>query len=218
MNGATDANLVIGQAVPVEAGTKGEWWVRQLMAPPADPSELDDFQALVAAHQAGIYRLGYRLTGNRDDAEDLVQEALIEAFQAFGRFRAGTHFDRWVYRIMTRTYIDKFRRRKRFDPVPLDDAALNGDRPELTDSSSDPQQVLERTMTSAPVQEALDRLPPEFRAAVVLCDVQEASYEEAARALGCPVGTVRSRLHRARHLLRNWLQPLLADNEEVQKR
>jgi RNA polymerase sigma-70 factor (ECF subfamily) len=211
MEGGVGGNLVIGHSCLPEHRTARERSGRQAMAVPADTGTLADFEALVAAHQAGIYRLGYRFTGNRDDAEDLVQEALVEAFQAFGRFRVGTHFDRWVYRIMTRTYIDKFRRRKRIDQVPFDEDLADGAVSELSDPGSDPQEALERTATSAPVWEALNRLPAEFRATVVLCDMEGASYEEAARALGCPVGTVRSRLHRARELLRMWLRPLLAE-------
>jgi len=171
---------------------------------------LDDFQALVAAHKSGIFRLAYRLTGNRDDAEDLVQESLIEAFRTFDRFQVGTHFDRWVYRIMLRNYIDIYRRRKRFQAASWEELDPERDSLLVADPAADPQQVIEKASWREPLQAALVRLPPEFRAAVVLCDVQGLSYEEASRAMGCPVGTVRSRLHRARDLLRTWLRPLIA--------
>jgi len=174
---------------------------------------LGDFQALVAGHRAAIYRLAYRLTGNHEDAQDLVQESLIEAFQAFDRFRIGTHFDRWVYQIMTRTYIDKHRRRKRLNAVPFDAIAQQREDGLLADATADPQAMLDKAAFSDTLQEALDRLSPEFRAAVVLCDVNELSYEEASRVLRCPVGTVRSRLHRARGQLQIWLRPLLRGGE-----
>jgi len=169
----------------------------------------DDFQMLAAGHRARLWRVAYRLAGNRDDAEDLLQESLIEAFQAFGRFRLGTCFERWVYRIMTRTHIDKFRRRKRVGSVPLEEMAPDGKTAQLADSSMDPQQISGKNEWSEPVQAALDRLAPEFRAVVIMCDAEGLSYQEASQALGCPIGTVRSRLHRARDQLRTWLRPLL---------
>lgn len=168
---------------------------------------LAEFQALVAAYQDAIYRVAYRLAGNREDAEDLVQESLIEAFQAFNRFHIGTRFDQWVYRIMTRNYIDKFRRRKRVTIVPFEDGSDDFQFAELADCSNDPQKVLDRKVWSEAVQIALDKLGPEFRAVVVLCDVQGLSYEEASQVVGCPVGTIRSRLHRARAQLRASLRP-----------
>lgn len=169
-------------------------------------NRLEDFQALIAGYQAAIYRIAYRLTGNRDDAEDLVQESLVEAFQAFDRFRVGTRFDQWVYRIMTRNYIDKFRRHRRVHSISLEEVCQQGETARLADSTADPQEMIEKTVWSESVQTALDRLTPEFRAVVVLCDAQGLSYDEASEVLRCPVGTIRSRLHRARYQLRTWLQ------------
>lgn len=177
------------------------------MAGSRDKTGLGEFQALVAAYQDAIYRVAYRLSGNREDAEDLAQESIIEAFQAFHHFRVGTRFDQWVYRIMTRNYIDKFRRRKRVTIIQLDDTGQEYQMAELADCSSDPQEVLDKKVWSESVQIALDRLGPEFRAVVVLCDIQGLSYEEASQVIGCPVGTVRSRLHRARAQLRASLRP-----------
>jgi len=168
---------------------------------------LDDFQALVAGYQDAIYRVAYRLTGHPEDAEDLVQESLIEAFQAFGRFRLGTRFDHWLYRIMTRNYIDRFRRRRRLDTVSLEEVSRDGETGDFADSSSDPQALLEKNQWSESLQAALAQLTPDFRAVVVLCDAQGLSYEETSKVLGCPIGTVRSRLHRARCQLRTWLRP-----------
>jgi RNA polymerase sigma-70 factor (ECF subfamily) len=180
----------------------------------AEPNWLDDFQALVERHQAAVYRVAYRLAGKREDAEDLVQESLIEAFQAFDRFRIGTRFDRWVFNIMTRTYIDKFRRRKRLSTVSFEEVSDERNPTQPADSTADPQQVLDRETWSESVQVGLNRLPPEFRAVVVLCDAQGFSYEEASRALRCPVGTVRSRLHRARGQLRTWLRQIVQTKEQ----
>jgi RNA polymerase sigma-70 factor, ECF subfamily len=170
------------------------------------------FEELVQRHQTQIYRVAYRLTGNHDDAEDLAQEAIVEAFRAFDRYQPGTYFDRWLYRIMSRTYIDTVRRRIRRPVVSLD-APMGGVGEPLAsvlgDSSQDPQQLTETLDLDGAIQSALDRLPEEFRTAVILADIEGLSYDEVAVALRCPVGTVRSRLHRARQMLRAALRPYL---------
>ena len=168
------------------------------------------FEELVLRHQTRIYRVAYRLTGNHDDAEDLAQEAIIEAFRAFDRYQPGTYFDRWLYRIMSRTFIDVVRRRNRRPVVSLDAPAGPGGDPLVTllgDTTQDPQQMTETMDLDGAIQAALDGLPEEFRTAVVLVDIEGLSYDEVAHALRCPVGTVRSRLHRARQMLRAALGP-----------
>lgn len=170
------------------------------------------FQELLERHLRQIYRVAYRLTGNRDDAEDLSQEAIVEAFRAFDRYQPGTYFDRWLYRIMTRTHIDRVRRRIRRPEVSLDAPVTPGGDPLVTlmgDVRDDPQYLTEITDLDGTIQAALDGLPDEFRTAVILADIEGLSYDEVAAVLGCPVGTVRSRLHRARGMLRNTLRPLL---------
>lgn len=181
-------------------------------APPDAAVRLAAFEELYQRHLRQIYRVAYRLTGNHDDAEDLAQEALLEAFRAFDRYRPGTYFHRWVFRIMTRTYIDRLRRRARRPEVSLDAPA--GPEGEsrlglLGDSRDDPQYLTETGGLDGTVQAALDRLPPEFRTVVVLADIEGLSYDEIASVVGCPVGTVRSRLHRGREALRNALRPYL---------
>jgi RNA polymerase sigma-70 factor (ECF subfamily) len=179
---------------------------------PGTTHRLAAFEELVQRHQAQIYRVAYRLTGNHDEAEDLAQEAIVEAFRAFHRYQPGTYFDRWLYRIMSRTYIDTVRRRNR-RPVLSLDAPVGGEGGPLValvgDSREDPQQMIETLDLDGTVQAALDRLPEEFRTAVVLADIEGLSYDEVAAALRCPVGTVRSRLHRARQMLREALRPYL---------
>jgi len=170
------------------------------------------FEELVLRHQSQIYRVAYRLAGNHDDAEDLAQEAIIEAFRAFDRYQPGTYFDRWLFRIMSRTYIDTVRRRNRRPTVSLDAPMGHDGDPLVTvigDSKEDPQQMTEAVDLDGTVQAALDRLPEEFRTAVVLADIEGLPYDEVANVLRCPVGTVRSRLHRARQMLREALGPHL---------
>jgi RNA polymerase sigma-70 factor, ECF subfamily len=169
----------------------------------------EPFEALLRQHQDRLYAMAYRLSGNHDDAQDLLQQSLIEAYAAFDRFEAGTRFDRWVYRIMYHSFLDLVRKRPRFSllslDTPWDDEDGNGGAHDVPDSRIGPETKLLNGVLSEPLQRALDALPPEFRAVVVLADMQELSYEEVARTLGCPVGTVRSRLHRARALMRRSL-------------
>jgi RNA polymerase sigma-70 factor (ECF subfamily) len=168
------------------------------------------FELLARAHYPQIFRVAYRLCGTREEAEDLVQEALVEAFESFGRFTSGSHFDRWVFRIMRNTYIDRVRRQPK-TPIESLDAGITSadgsvrfrDLPDL--SSSADLELMARTL-DGPIQEALDMLPEEFRLVVILTDIEGFSYEETSRIVGCPVGTVRSRLHRGRTILKEKLK------------
>ncbi len=176
-----------------------------------DPVEddVDLFARLLAAHEDKLYRVAYRMTGHTDDAQDLVQDALVEAFRSFRRFQRGTYFDKWLYRIMTNTFIDRQRHRKRVGYVesldaPVGDSETGGGR-EIADWEADPAQQAELSLFNAPIQAALDKLPQEFRMVLILADVEEFSYEEVAEMMGTPIGTVRSRLHRARTMMRQSL-------------
>jgi len=176
--------------------------------------EQDDreaFELLVAKHHLQLYRAAYRLTGSGEDAEDLLQEALLEAFADFAKFRPGTRFDRWVLRMMTHTYIDSRRKRRVQAIWSLDSPPEGMDTEYLAaDGSGDPQQLIEKHGLAERVQMALDTLSSEHRAVVVLSDIEGMSYEEMAKVLGVPMGTVRSRLHRARERMRQMLSPTLA--------
>src|SRR5437867_9380713 len=140
------------------------------------------FEALVRVHQESIYRVAYRLCGDRDDAEDLIQEALLEAYQAFGRFAEGTHFDRWVFRIMRNTYIDRVRSQPKARIDSLDDgwrSTSQSSAPrEIVDLTRSPDMALMARILDGPIQEALQALPEEFRIVVILADIEEMSYEE----------------------------------------
>ncbi|MDQ6937817.1 MAG: RNA polymerase sigma factor SigE [Actinomycetota bacterium] len=155
---------------------------------------------VVRQHADRVYRLAYRLAGNRADAEDLTQETFVRVFRSLSDFTPGT-FEGWLHRITTNLFLDMVRRRARirFDALPEDAA----DR--LASASAGPEQRYAETHLDPEIQDALDALPADFRAAVVLCDLEELSYEEIAATLGIKVGTVRSRIHRGRVLLREAL-------------
>ncbi|MCX2969668.1 RNA polymerase sigma factor SigE [Streptomyces sp. TRM70308] len=166
----------------------------QAWAPPS-------WEEIVSTHSARVYRLAYRLTGNQHDAEDLTQEVFVRVFRSLSTYTPGT-FEGWLHRITTNLFLDMVRRKQRirFDALG-DDAAER-----LPSREPSPQQHFNDTHFDADVQQALDTLAPEFRAAVVLCDIEGLSYEEIAATLGVKLGTVRSRIHRGRSHLRKALQ------------
>jgi RNA polymerase sigma factor (sigma-70 family) len=155
---------------------------------------------VVRTHSVRVYRLAYRLTGNVHDAEDLTQEVFVRVFRSLSNYTPGT-FEGWLHRITTNLFLDTARRKQRIRFEGLaDDAAerLRGREPS-------PAQVYDDTHLEPDIQAALDALAPEFRAAVVLCDIEGLSYEEIAATLGVKLGTVRSRIHRGRAQLREAL-------------
>lgn len=144
--------------------------------------------------------MAYRLTGNDADAQDLVQEVLLRVRRGLATYRPGS-LEGWLSRITTNAFLDEVRRRKR-RPVE----ALPEEPHAVLAAPNDVESTLEATALGDEIQAALAALPEEFRVAVVLCDVVGLRYEEIARQLGVPVGTVRSRIHRGRSSLRRVLR------------
>ena len=138
-----------------------------------DPAAADQlsWEQIVTDHSARVYRLAYRLTGNRQDAEDLTQEVFVRVFRSLSSYSPGT-FEGWLHRITTNLFLDMARRRSRvrMEGLPEDTDRIVGDDPS-------PEQVYSDTHLDPDLQAALDELPPEFRAAVVLCDVEGLSFE-----------------------------------------
>jgi len=172
--------------------------------------ERDDdaaFDEIVRRHKNSIYSYVCRMTKDAPDAEDLTQEVFIRAYQSIHRFRADAAVDTWLYRIATNLVIDRFRRFQRapqmWEPLDEEDDAL-GALP-ATDRESNPEATVQLGELRSVVQKAVHTLPPKLRAAVVLHDIEGLSYEEVAEALGCPVGTVKSRLFNGRNVLRRKL-------------
>jgi RNA polymerase sigma-70 factor (ECF subfamily) len=155
------------------------------------------WEDVVRTHSGRVYRLAYRLTGNQHDAEDLTQDVFVRVFRSLSSYTPGT-FEGWLHRITTNLFLDRVRRQQR---IRFD--ALADDAPErLAGREPNPSQAYDDTHLDDDVQRALDSLSPEFRAAVVLCDIEGLSYEEIAATLGVKLGTVRSRIHRGRAQLR----------------
>ena len=167
---------------------------------PAAPWVAPTWDQVVREHSARVYRLAYRLSGNAQDAEDLTQETFVRVFRSLADFSPGT-FEGWLHRITTNLFLDMVRRRARLRMEGLPD-----DTDRLPGGGPDPEQVFSEAHLDPDLQSALDALAPEFRAAVVLCDVEGLSYEEIAATLGVKLGTVRSRIHRGRQALRAALE------------
>jgi RNA polymerase sigma-70 factor (ECF subfamily) len=166
----------------------------------AAPEGVPTWEEIVDRHSERVYRLALRLTGNRHDAEDLTQEVFVRVFRSLSTYTPGT-FEGWIHRITTNLFLDGARRKQRirFDALSDERAdRLHSDLPAPDTAYAD------QTFDDD-IERALATLPPEFRAAVVLCDVEGLSYEEIAQILDAKLGTVRSRIHRGRAMLREAL-------------
>ncbi len=174
------------------------------MKHPSDP-----FETELASHAARLFGVARRLTGRGDTAEDLVQDTMVKALEARAQFLPGTNMRAWLTRILTNTYINRVRHQgvvgramDAADAEPGADAwvgaaSLRGLR--------DPNYEALLSLAGGEVGKALDALPADYRVAVVLCDIEDFQYEEIGEIMGCPLGTVMSRLHRARKLLQSAL-------------
>lgn len=162
---------------------------------------------LVEEHANSVYRLAYRLSGNQHDAEDLTQETFMRVFRSLKNYQPGT-FEGWLHRITTNLFLDMVRHRSkiRMEALPEDYERVPG-----TDMT--PEQAFTVANLDPALQDTLDGLSPDFRVAVVLCDVVGMSYDEIADTLGVKMGTVRSRIHRGRSQLRAALE-LAAETDE----
>jgi RNA polymerase sigma-70 factor (ECF subfamily) len=165
------------------------------------------FGQLVRRYQDRLYNTVYRHLDHAEDAQDVVQEAFLNAYQSLESFKGNSEFFTWLYRIAINTAISHKRKQKNVLSI---DASRNGDsaiEPLDGSEASKPGRQLERSEEEQRVQDALNRLSPEHRIVLVLKDIEGEKYEDIAEVLGVPIGTIRSRLHRARAELRDLLQP-----------
>ena len=167
----------------------------------ARPQEgVPTWDEIVTRHSDRVYRLAYRLTGNRPDAEDLTQEVFVRVFRSLSTYTPGT-FEGWLHRITTNLFLDQARRKQRIRFDPLSDESAD----RLTSGSPAPEAAYADRTFDDDIERALATIPPDFRVAVVLCDVEGLTYEEIADILDAKLGTVRSRIHRGRAMLRTAL-------------
>jgi len=163
------------------------------------PEGVPTWEEIARDHGRFLYAVAYRLTGDREDARDIVQESLLRVRRGLETYTPG-NLEGWLARIVTNVFLDDVRRRRR-RPT----SALPDDPDLVVPPSAGADEVAAAAGLGPDIQRAIDALPEEFRVPVVLCDVADRSYEEISTTLGIPVGTVRSRIHRGRRLLRTAL-------------
>lgn len=170
-----------------------------------------EFEQLFQRSQRRAYNLAFRLTGNAADAEDVTQDAYVRAWHNFDSYDANRSFEGWLFRIITNRVIDLRRRQKRVPMYSLD-TPIQGDEDgqplshEFAAPDSNPEQIVVGPVMEERLQMALSSLPADYRKAILLCDVEQRSYQEIADQMHCAIGTVRSRIHRARVMLRKRLE------------
>lgn len=181
-----------------------------------------EFEGLLEGQLDALYAAAMRLTRNARDAEDLVQDAVLRAYRFFDRFERGTHFRAWIFRILTNTFINRYRRtvkeRTLVDGPERESVTDQFVSRDAADQAADPERHFFGRLVSDDVVRAVDALPIDFRMVVILADLQEFSYKEIADILDIPVGTVMSRLFRGRRLLEKSLLDYAAETGHVPTR
>ena len=165
--------------------------------------DVNAFEDLVTEHEKGVYAIAQRMTGNAEDAADMTQETFIKAYNSLSSFRGDSKFSVWLYRIATNVCLDFLRSRSRKPTLSLSVEDDDGEETQMdiADESQSPEQLLERGLTRDAVRRGLKSLSPEYRQILLLREIQGLSYEEIAEALTLEVGTVKSRIFRARKRL-----------------
>lgn len=165
------------------------------------------FEREMLPHIKALYHFAYRLSGDEDDANDLVQDTYLKAFRFFGSYEHGSNAKAWLFRILKNSFINNYRKTTK-EPPKIDyeeaETFLNTGKASYA-PTVDGREKLYGGMIGDEVATALNALPIDFRTVIILCDIEEFSYEEIAKIIDIPIGTVRSRLHRARKMLRDML-------------
>lgn len=180
-----------------------------------DAQTREEFERLTLEFLDPLYSAALRLTKNERDAEDLIQDTFLRAYRFFDKFERGTNLKAWLFKILTNTFINRYRRKVK------ERAVVDGQEREAvheffnsreaSEAANNPEQYFFDRLLSDDVLKAIDALPQDFRMVVVLADLQEFSYKEIAEVLQCPVGTVMSRLYRGRRLLQKSLRSYARD-------
>jgi RNA polymerase sigma-70 factor (ECF subfamily) len=181
-------------------------------------AERDAFAREAMVHLDHLYRVGFHLARHNDEAQELVQETFARALAACDQFHPGTNMKAWLTKILHNLFFDRYHQRKRW--ISTDDPTYEGSdlwREPAGQNPGPESHVLAREL-NAQIAEGLRRIPEEFRAPMVLIDMGDFAYEEAAAILSCPIGTIRSRLSRGRKLLQRYLRPYVDNQREEPKR
>lgn len=167
----------------------------------------EEFSKETLPHEAALYNYALKIAGNTDDAQDLVQETYYKAYRHFDKFQAGTNSKAWMFMILKNSFINDYRKSKR-EPYKLDYEQIQNFYENVKSDRSQTNNLDKEyynNLLDDELTEAIDKLPAKMREVFLLCDLEGHSYEETAELVDCPIGTVRSRLHRARHMLQEIL-------------
>jgi RNA polymerase sigma-70 factor (ECF subfamily) len=179
----------------------------QQLATPGIPSKHQEFEREAVPHMDLLYNYALRLAGDADDADDLLQETYMKAYRFWDKYEKGTNIRAWLFRIMKNSYINRYRRETK-TPDTVDYEDIQNYYNVIKAESADPNDLQEKIfggLLDDDVTRALETIPEDFRTVVILCDIEGLTYEEIAEFVNCPIGTVRSRLHRGRKMLRTKL-------------
>ncbi|HET9481891.1 MAG TPA: sigma-70 family RNA polymerase sigma factor [Candidatus Polarisedimenticolia bacterium] len=172
----------------------------------------ESFEALAEANLRPLYNLAVRLARRPEEAEDLVQETLLRAFRFYDSFEPGTNFKAWLFKILKNSFINRYRK-EQLEPDMVHFGAIEEGLERIVDSTlggsqsppPDPERLFMDGLVDDEIEAAIRELPPEYRMVLIMAVVEEMSYKEIAAAISCPIGTVMSRLHRARRLMQSRL-------------
>lgn len=168
--------------------------------------DTDSFEQLVSNYQVSAYNIAYRMLGNKEDASDCTQDAMIKVFRSISKFKGNSSFSTWMYRIVINTCKDFIRKKKEVLYLDNDIKGEEGNiKRELEDSSDTPETILERKELKKEIEKAIMEINSDHREVIVLRDIREYSYEEIAEILDCSIGTVKSRINRGRKALKDVL-------------
>lgn len=179
-----------------------------------------EFEALVMPHLEALYGTAVRMTRNPQEADDLLQDACLKAYRFLDKFQRGTNFKAWIFKIQTNVFINRYRKLQR-DREVRSEVQTDGHHAHIlaqgpTRDALRPEDTILDHLMSEDIQQALEKLPPDFRMAIILSDVEEFSYKEIAEIMDCPVGTVMSRLYRARRQMQRLLYRHAVDRGFIQ--
>lgn len=179
----------------------------------------DAFDEIVARYKDGIYNYVRRMISDRDDVDDITQEVFVRAFVSIKSFRREANLRAWLFRIASNLCVDKYRRRgterRIFTTLERENGDESSQTADIRDDTFEPARICERAELQSEIQRALWRLPDKLRATILLYDMEGMSYDEIAETIGCPIGTVKSRLFNARMRLRRMLKPYLEAGDTI---
>ncbi|HWR60142.1 MAG TPA: sigma-70 family RNA polymerase sigma factor [Clostridia bacterium] len=191
--------------------------LEKLLVKKSQSGDIEAFELLISSYDKRAYNIAYRIMGNEEDAKDMAQEAMLRVYRSIKDFKGQSSFSTWLYRIVTNVCLDELRRRKNDRHVSIDSTIKTEDGElhiELCSDKETPEAAYERVEQRELIKEAIRELNDEYRSVIVLRDVQGFSYEEISGMLECSLGTVKSRINRARTMLRDRLKSSLELSRE----